>query len=186
MIGDLNFDMEGIRLTLSRSYWIMQRTPDTFPSYINDVGQSRMEYISELTRERVRYRANGYQPVFNITSPNGSNDAFYIKIDQHYGAHQHVTYMQYGIPAVMFITWPDMWYHSSQDTPDKQDPTQYKRAAVVATGALAAIAMGRDEMAARVTSENLARGSERMGGNERKGTAYLADAATADALHTAW
>ena len=38
IIGDLNFDMEGIRLALSRSYWIMQRTPDTFPSYINDIG----------------------------------------------------------------------------------------------------------------------------------------------------
>jgi Zn-dependent M28 family amino/carboxypeptidase len=186
IIGDLNFDMEALRLTLSRSYWIMQRTPDTFPSYINDVGQSMMEYISELTRERVRYRANGYQPVFNITSPNGSNDAFYIKIDQHYGSSDHVTYMQYGIPAVMFITWPDMWYHSSQDTPDKQDPTQYKRAAIVATGALAVIASGGDELAARVTSENLARGSERMGGNERKATAYLADAATPEALHTAW
>ena len=36
-----------------------------------------------------------------------------------------------------------MWCHSSQDTPDKQDSTQYKRAAVVATGALAAIATGR-------------------------------------------
>jgi len=186
IIGDLNFDMEALRLTLSRSYWIMQRTPDTFPSYINDVGQSMMEYIAELTRERVRYRANGYQPVFNITSPNGSNDAFYIKIDQHYGASDHVTYMQYGIPAVMFITWPDMWYHSSQDTPDKQDPTQYRRAAIVATGALAVIATGGDELATRVTSENLGRGTERMGVNERKGTAYLADAATADALHTAW
>jgi hypothetical protein len=186
IIGDLNFDMEALRLTMSRSYWIMQRTPDTFPSYINDVGQSMMEYVSELTRERVRYRANGYQPVFNITSPNGSNDAFYIKIDQHYGASDHVTYMQYGIPAVMFITWPDMWYHSSQDTPDKQDSTQYKRAAVVATGALAVLAMGGDQMAARVTSENLARGTERMGVNERKGTSYLADAATADALHAAW
>src|SRR4051812_22691785 len=186
IIGDLNFDMEAIRLTLSRSYWIMQRTPDTFPSYINDVGQSMMEYISELTRERVRYRANGYQPVFNITSPNGSNDAFYIKIDQHYGASDHVTYMQYGIPAVMFITWPDMWYHSSQDTPDKQDPTQYRRAAIVATGALAVIASGGDEIAARVTSENLGRGTERMGASERKGAAYLADAASADALHAAW
>jgi hypothetical protein len=37
-----------------------------------------------------------------------------------------------------------------------------------------------------VTSENLARGSERMGVNERKGTAYLADAATPEALHAAW
>jgi hypothetical protein len=186
IIGDLNFDMEALRLTMSRSYWILQRTPDTFPSYINDIGQSMMEYIAELTRERVRYRANGYQPVFNITSPNGSDDAFYIKIDQHYGSSDHVTYMQYGIPAVMFITWPDMWYHSSQDTPDKQDSTQYKRAAIVATGALAVVASGGDELAARVTSENLARGTERMGANERKGTAYLADAPTAEALHQAW
>ena len=186
IIGDLNFDMEGIRLTMSRSYWVMQRTPDTFPSYINDIGQSFMEYVSELTRERVRYRANGYQPVFNITAPNGSNDAFYIKIDQHYGSSDHVTYMQYGIPAVMFITWPDMWYHSSQDTPDKQDSTQYKRAAVVATGALAVIATGGDLMAGRVTNENLARGSERLGVAQRKAAAYVADATTADALHTAW
>src|SRR6187397_2070178 len=186
IIGDLNFDMEAIRLTLSRSYWIMQRTPDTFPSYINDVGQSMMDYVFELTRERLRYRANGYQPVFNITSPNGSNDAFYIKIDQHYGASDHVTYMQYGIPAVMFITWPDMWYHSSQDTPDKQDPTQYKRAAVVATGALAVIASGGDLMAGRVTSENLSRGTERMGVAQRKAQSYLADATTPEALHAAW
>jgi hypothetical protein len=164
----------------------MQRTPDTFPSYINDIGQSMMEYVSDLTRERVRYRANGYQPVFNITAPNGSNDAFYIKIDQHYGSSDHVTYMQYGIPAVMFITWPDMWYHSSQDTPDKQDPTQYKRAAVVATGALSVIATGGDMMAARVTSENLSRGTERLGVAERKATSYLADAATPEALHDAW
>jgi hypothetical protein len=186
IIGDLNFDMEAIRLTLSRSYWIMQRTPDTFPSYINDIGQSMMEYVSELTRERVRYRANGYQPVFNITAPNGSDDAFYIKIDQHYGSSDHVTYMQYGIPAVMFITWPDMWYHSSQDTPDKQDPTQYKRAAIVATGALAVVSTGGDDMAQRVTGENLSRGSERMGVAQRKATRYLTDAATADALHEAW
>src|SRR5436190_2500872 len=79
-----------------------------------------------------------------------------------------------------------MWYHSSGDTPDKQDPTQYKRAAVVGTGALAVIASGGDQMAGRVTSENLGRGSERMGDSERKAVSYLADATTADALLAAW
>src|SRR6202040_457067 len=39
IIGDLNFDMEALRLAQSRSYWILQRTPDTFPSYINDIAQ---------------------------------------------------------------------------------------------------------------------------------------------------
>ena len=160
--------MEGIRLSTSRSYWILQRTPDTFPSFLNDIGQSMMEFVSEITRERVRFRANGYAPSLAVQSPNGSDDAFYIKIDKHYGSSDHVTYMQHGIPAVMFITWPDNWYHSSQDTPDKQDSTQYKRAAVVATGAMAVLATGGDEMAARVVSENLSRGAERMGESHRK------------------
>lgn len=86
----------------------------------------------------------------------------------------------------MFITWPDNWYHSSQDTPDKQDSTQYKRAAVVATGAMAVLATGGDEMAARVMSENLARGAERMGDSHRKGLAYLADVDGAASLAAAY
>ncbi|HTB11564.1 MAG TPA: M28 family peptidase [Bryobacteraceae bacterium] len=182
IIGDLNFDMEAIRLTQSRSFWVLQRTPDTFPSYINDIAQSMMEYIADISRERVRYRREGYGASQPVESPNGSTDAFYIKIDKHYGASDHVTYMQHGIPAVMFITWPDMWYHSSQDTPDKQDSTQYKRAAAVGTGALAALASGTDEMAARILNENIGRGLSRMGESHTKGLGYLADATNAATL----
>jgi len=184
--ADLNFDMEGIRLSTSRSYWILQRTPDTFPSFLNDIGQSMMEFVSDITRERIRFRANGYDPSLPVQAPNGSDDAFYIKIDKHYGASDHVTYMQHGIPAVMFITWPDNWYHSSQDTPDKQDSTQYKRAAVVATGAMTVLASGGDDIAARVVSENLARGAERMGDAHRKGLGLMADVSDTSQLMTAY
>lgn len=175
VIADLNFDMEGLRLSTSGSFWILQRTPDTFPSFLNDLSASVMEFVAELNRERVRYRANGYRFTLPVTSPNGSQDPFYIKIDKHYGSSDHVTYMQHGIPAVMFVTWPDMWYHSSQDTPDKLDPTQFKRAAVVGTGAMSVLASAEDEMAIKVAGESLARGSERMGEAERKGVGYLAD-----------
>ena len=186
IIGTLNFDMEGIRVAMSRSYWILQRTPDTFPSYINDIAQSMMEYIADISRERVRFRSLGYAPTQAVESPRGSKDAFYIKVDKHYGASDHVTYMQHGIPAVMFITWPDMWYHSSEDTPDKQDPTQYKRAAAVALGSLAALSTGTDEMAARVAQENVGRGLSRMGESHVKGMGYLADATDAASLVTAY
>ncbi|HKV99583.1 MAG TPA: M28 family peptidase [Vicinamibacterales bacterium] len=182
IIGDLNFDMEAIRVSQSRSFWILQRTPDTFPSYLNDIAQSMMEYVADISRERVRFRGNGYAADQPVTSPHGSDDAFYIKIDKHYGSSDHVTYMQHGIPAVMFITWPDMWYHSSDDTPDKQDPTQYKRAAVVGTGALAVLASGTDEMAARILNDNLGRGLSRMGESHTKGLGYMADAADATSL----
>jgi aminopeptidase YwaD len=198
LIGDFNYDMEALRLTQSRSFWVLQRTPDTFPSYINDIAQSMLEYIAAITSERVRYRANGYGPSQAVDSPNGSNDAFYVKTDKHYGSSDHVTYMQHGVPAVIFATWPDMWYHSSQDTPDKQDPTQYKRAAAVGTGALVALATGTDEEAARILNENIGRGLARMGESETKGLSYIADAkddaALADGykeariaiLHQAW
>ena len=178
MIGTLNFDMEAIRIAASRSYWVLQRTPDSFPSYLNDIPQSLMEYVSDITRERVRFRRSfsGYAPSQPVESPHGSKDAFYIKIDKHYGSSDHVTYMQHGIPAVMFITWPDMWYHSSEDTPDKQDSTQYKRAGVVALAGLVALASGTDEMAARVAAENLARGTGRMSEAQVKGLGYMADA----------
>lgn len=188
IIGNLNFDMEAIRIADSRSYWILQRTPDTFPSYINDIPQSMMEYVSDITRERVRYRRslNGYSPSQSVHARRGSKDAFYIKIDQHYGSSDHVAYMAHGIPAVMLITWPDMWYHSSEDTPDKQDPTQYKRAAAVGLGSLAVLSTGTDEMAARVLNENLGRGMARVGDSHTKGMGYMADATTEGELRNAY
>jgi peptidase M28-like protein len=188
IIGNLNFDMEGIRIADSRSYWVLQRTPDSFPSYINDIPQSMMEYVSDITRERVRFRRslNGYSPSQAVHARRGSKDAFYIKIDQHYGASDHVAYMAHGIPAVMFITWPDMWYHSSEDTPDKQDPTQYKRAAAVGLGSLSALATGTDEMAARVLNENMGRGLSRLGDSHTKGLGYLADVESEAELNVAY
>jgi hypothetical protein len=182
VIADLNFDMEALRLGESRSFWVMHRTPDTFPTFLNDIGQSFLEWAGAVTRERVRYRTLGYDASLPITSPNGSRDPLYYVVDKHYGASDHVTYMQHGIPALMFITWPDMWYHSSQDTPDKQDPTQYKRAAVVGIGALSTLASARDEMAARVAAESLSRGAERMGEAERKALSYITDAPDGAAL----
>lgn len=188
IIGTLNFDMEGIRVAMSRSFWILQRTPDTFPSYLNDIAQSMMEYIADISRERVRFRRSlsGYAPTQPVESPRGSKDAFYIKIDKHYGSSDHVAYMSNGVPSVMFITWPDMWYHSSEDTPDKQDPTQYKRAAAVALGSLTVLSVGTDEMAARVVQENLGRGLGRMGESHVKGLGYMADAKDATSLTRAY
>lgn len=184
MIADLNFDMEGLRLSTSAAYWILHRTPDTFPSFLNDLCASVMEFVADLNRERIRFRANGYRYTLPVVAPNGSWDPFYISVEKHYGSSDHVTYMQHGIASVIFVTWPDMWYHSSQDTPDKLDPTQFKRAAVVGIGCLSALASSEDEMALRVAGESLARGTERMGEAQRKGLGYLADVtAGADLLN---
>lgn len=175
IIADLNYDMEGLRLSTSGAQWLLMRTPDSFPTFLNDICQNFLEYVAEITRERVRYRANGYQPALDVLSPNGSRDPFNIKVDKYYGSSDHATYMQHGIPAIIFNTWPDPWYHSSQDTPDKLDPTQFKRAAVVSIGAMTVLATADDPMAVRVVADIVGRSGERMTANQRKGLGYIGD-----------
>jgi len=175
-IADLNYDMEGLGLARNGSFFILLRTPDTTPSYINDVAQSAMEVISNTNRERVRYRGHGYNFSVPVFSPNGSRDPFYTWTSQHYGSSDHTVYMAHGIPAIIFSTWPDPFYHSSKDTPDKLDPTQFKRVAVVGTAVAEIITAADDAMAVRVAAESLGRGTERLGSAERKALGYLADA----------
>jgi aminopeptidase YwaD len=186
IIADLNYDMEGLRLSTGGAQWLLMRTPDSFPTFLNDICQNFLEFVAEITRERVRYRANGYAPALDVLSPNGSRDPFNIKVDKYYGSSDHATYMQHGIPAVIFNTWPDPWYHSSQDTPDKLDPTQFKRAAVVSIGAMTVLATANDPMAIRVVADALGRGAERMTANQRKGLGYIGDVTSAAQLPQAY
>ena len=174
-IADLNFDMEGLTLKLSGSAWVMHRTPDSLPSFLNDLCASVLKFVAETNRERVRYRSTAYGFTLPIVSRSGSRDPFFVIEDPYYGASDHVVFISQGIPAVMFITWPDHFYHSSQDTPDKLDPTQMKRAAVVGVGSMSLLASAGDETALKVAAESLARGTERMGLAQRKGASYISD-----------
>jgi len=186
IVADLNFDMEGLALARHGSIWTMHRTPDSFPSFLNDLSANVMEVIANVNRERVRYRSGGYAFTLPVVAPTGSRDPFYTIVEKHYGASDHVVYMREGIPSVMFITWPDPFYHSSEDTPDKLDPTQLKRAGVVGLGALAVLATADEAMAMKVAAETLARGTERVGQAQRKGLGYLADVTEAGQLANAY
>jgi hypothetical protein len=186
MIADLNYDMDGVRLSTSGSFWVIHRTPDTFPTYLNDVAQSFVEFVGNTNRERIRFRANGYDFSLPIVSPNGSRDPLYYVIDKHYGSSDHTVYIARGIPAIMFITWPDPHYHSSMDVPQFLDPTMFKRAAVTTVGAMSLLASAGDDEGLKVAQENVGRGTERMGWNQRKGMGYMADATSAAELTDAY
>jgi hypothetical protein len=175
LIGDLNFDMEGLLLKLSGSAWVMHRTPDSLPTYLNDLCASVLKYVANLNIERVRFRSVAYGFTLPVVAPTGSRDPFWVIEDKHYGASDHVVFINQGIPAIMFITWPDHFYHSSQDTPERLDPTQLKRAAVVGIGSMSLVASASDDAALKIAAESLARGSERMGQSQKKGLSYVTD-----------
>jgi aminopeptidase YwaD len=182
LIADLNFDMEGLGLSRGGARWVLYRTPDSFPTYLNDVGQSVTEWLSDVNQERVRFRDNGYRFTLPVLSPNGSRDPFYVATEKHYGSSDHSLYLSRNVPALIFATWPDPWYHSSQDTPDKLDATQLRRVAVVGAGVMSLLASADDAAALKIVAESLARGVERLGASQRKGLGYLADVTEGPAL----
>jgi ElaB/YqjD/DUF883 family membrane-anchored ribosome-binding protein len=56
-----------------------------------------------------------------------------------------------------------LYYHTSQDIPDKLDPTQMKRAAVIAAAGAYTIASADDEMAISIANTTFTYASKRMG-----------------------
>ena len=68
------------------------------------------------------------------------------------GGSDHVIFTDSSVvvPSVMLGHWPDPFQHTSQDTPDKTDPTELKRAMFVALGAALTLANAEGAEAERI------------------------------------
>ena len=122
LIAALNFDMTGANLKLTDGYLRMKMTPDSLPSYLNDLMASLLRFVDQ-TEIRTQQGDNGqfnYRlcPVAAITS--GSD---------------HSVFNNGGIPAMQFNHWPDNFYHSSHDRIIYVDPTELKRTSFMAAAA---------------------------------------------------
>jgi aminopeptidase YwaD len=122
LLAALNFDMTGANLKLTDGYLRMKMTPDSLPSYLNDLMASLLQFVDQ-TEIRTQQGDNGpfnYRmcPVAAITS--GSD---------------HSVFNNGGIPAMQFNHWPDDFYHSSHDRIVYVDPTELKRNSFMAAAA---------------------------------------------------
>lgn len=161
---NINLDMVGLHLKSNNSFFSLMRTTFGNPHYINDVMENYFVYMGEVNREILANRKN--KRIANqIIAPSGTDDPFYYQIEQHYGSSDHEVFNNWttGVPGVMLITWPDMYYHTSQDTPDKLDATQMKRAAVITAAGAYNIASADEEMAGSIAETSFTYGSKRMG-----------------------
>jgi hypothetical protein len=158
---NINLDMVGLHLSKSGSFFCLMRTTFGNPHYLNDVMEHYYRYVGETNREMIHSRSFTKR----IVAPTGSDDPFYYKIDPHYGASDHEVFNDWGIqvPGIMMITWPDLFYHTSEDRPYNCDPTQLKRAAVIAAAAAYTIAGAEDDMAVKIAAETFSHAGNRMG-----------------------
>lgn len=123
LLAALNFDMTGANPKTTDAYLRVKLTPDSRPSYLNDLIASLLRYVDQ-TDVRSAYGANAtfnyrLTPVAAITS--GSD---------------HSVFNNGGIPAMQFNYWNDSFYHSSGDRAEHADPTEMKRVAFMAAAAM--------------------------------------------------
>jgi len=122
LLAALNFDMTGADLAATGQYLRMKMTPDSRPSYLNDLLASLLRFVDQTeirtqqgTNQPFNYRLT---PVAAITS--GSD---------------HSVFNNGGIPAMQFNHWPDNFYHSSNDRIVYVDSTELKRVSFMAAAA---------------------------------------------------
>lgn len=171
---NLNLDMVGLKMAESKSFLCLQRTTYGNAHYLNDVMENYYEYVGITNRTALALSGRGGF-LKRIVAPSGSDQPFYYAVDDHYGASDHEVFNDpaVGVPGIMMITWPDLYYHTSQDRADKCDPTQMKRVCVITAAAAYTIADAGEEMALKIGGEVLGNSFERTGAQLRRAVDLL-------------
>jgi aminopeptidase YwaD len=170
-IAVINMDMVGEDLKKCKSSLHLYRPPDSLPHYLGDVVQNFFEYVKVTNRED----SIGDQTNL-IISANGTRDGFDCSVEPYMGGSDHYIFNEGSIkiPSVAFICWPDVFYHSSEDTPDKCDPTTLKRVAFIGLSSALYLTNMDDNSANRLALECYSRAKERLAHDLKKSCDIIA------------
>jgi aminopeptidase YwaD len=135
---DINLDMVGIKLRENKSFFCLNRSGFANPGFANDVMENCFRYVGESNVEGITDDLGRRGFSRRIVAPTGSDDPFYYRIMSLHGSSDNAVFNNWGVgvPGLKMITWPDSYYHSSEDKPDKCDATQLRRTVfITAAGA---------------------------------------------------
>jgi aminopeptidase YwaD len=142
----INCDMIGEDLHLTGGTFNITFTPDSLPSYLNDV-------VVNFTKLADRLR---------LESINGSSHPFAYRVRPFGGGSDHYIFNDGAlrVPAVMF-GHGDTFHHTSLDTPDKVDASELRRVCFITLGSMYYMANASDAeasaMARLITRNGLSR-----------------------------
>jgi len=136
-LAAFNLDMIGEDLHKTGGTFNIVATPDSLPSYLNDIVVNFARAIDEL----------------NLRSVNGSDHPFVWSRVPFSGGSDHYLFNDVAlrVPSVMF-NHGDTFHHTSLDTPDKVDPSELRRVCAIALGSAYYLATAQ-----RKEAEELAR-----------------------------
>jgi hypothetical protein len=160
---DLNLDMVGLSLSKYRSSMILHRTSYGNAHFLNDVLENYYRYVGETNQ--INSVISGTRFFKRIVAPTGTDDPFHYLIESSSGGSDHDVFNDWGVqvPGVLMITWPDPFYHTSQDRIDKCDPTQLKRVVFISAISACTIASAGEIEAFNISGEVYGNATRRLG-----------------------
>jgi aminopeptidase YwaD len=118
MVAGLNLDMVGEDQDQCGSSLLVESPPDALPSFAGAL-LARMRDL--LLPEVKTFGGVGGYPLFRTADvPFSGGSDHYVFSDP-----------SVGVPMPMLIQWPDRFYHTSADTPDRVDPKMLARVAAL-------------------------------------------------------
>jgi hypothetical protein len=149
LVAGINLDMVGQNQELCKSTLNLDRTPDSLPSYLNDLV---FRFMEESVKE------------FDKPSTFGSSSTFRYSTGAFRGRSDHAEFTDstVGIPCIMLLQWPDLFYHTSCDTVDKVSEDSLKRVGWIAADAALVLADATFETAFWLASETASKGLVRI------------------------
>jgi aminopeptidase YwaD len=162
LIAGINLDMVGENQELCKSALKLDRTPDSLPSYLNDL---TLNLLEQSEKE------------FDSQTDFGSASTFRHAVNAHSGGSDHHEFVDstVGVPCVMLLQWPDMFYHTSMDTVDKVSVDSLKRVGWITTVAALTLANADTKEAYFLANEVYSRGATRIEEAQRQALQALMD-----------
>jgi aminopeptidase YwaD len=149
LVAGINLDMVGQNQELCKSTLNLDRTPDSLPSYLNDYVFGLIEQsVKEFDGQTLFGAASTFR--YNTMAFSGGSD------------HAEFTNSTIGVPCVMLLQWPDLYYHTSMDTIDKVSEDSLKRVGWIVTVAALTLANATAETAFQIANQTASRGIIRI------------------------
>jgi len=135
VLANVNQDMVGARQSLASRIQHITRTPDSRPSYLNDVVESIATLAARGNSAYLSAGQAGSRTPYSkpILSHFGTRERYGVEIVPFFTNTDHMVFNDgiIGVPGVTLTNWPDPYIHSSDDDLWQVDPTQLQRNAFV-------------------------------------------------------
>jgi hypothetical protein len=161
VVANINMDMVGEDTVKTSGRFYVTRAPMSVPSFLDAL----LPDVIEQTREA------------NLFAPTGTRNWWPADVVPYFQGSDHDMFLAIGVPSSMFGHDPDWTHHTSEDTPDKTDASEFRRVGVVAATAAYWIASADDaawqRLAPAVAAEQLRATSARLVDLRRLGDTAL-------------